>query len=94
MGIILLVKHRVADFEAWKEVFDDTSQRRAHGYEGAVVYRDRSDPNVVFVMFKVADLEASKRHTRSFTIIDGMAKAGVTAAPEFFYLEEADVQTY
>jgi hypothetical protein len=94
MGTVLLVKHRVADFDDWKKIFDDAKERRTNGYEGAIVYRDRDDPNVVYVLFKVFDIEAAKRHTHSFTLIDGMAKAGVRTAPEFHFLDEADVQTY
>jgi hypothetical protein len=92
---VLLIKHRVASYDAWKKIFDEgAAGRKERGYESAVVYRDSTDPNLVVVLIKTDDIEAARAHTHSFSLIDGMARAGVTTAPEFLFLDEVEVQTY
>jgi hypothetical protein len=47
---VLVVQHKVRDFDAWKLVFDeDESRRREHGAQRHWVYRTVEDPDDVVV---------------------------------------------
>jgi hypothetical protein len=95
MAASLIVRHRVADFDAWKKVFDSMHEvRKAHGWTQAIVYRDAQDPNIVTIVNRVKDLDGAKRYGGSKELKEGMAKAGVQGAPEVFFLEQADDRAY
>jgi hypothetical protein len=90
MPAALIVKHRVADFDQWKKVFDSmTPVRRQYGWLGHIVLRDAQDPNVVTIINRVKDLDGAKRYGGSQDLKNGMKDAGVQGAPEISFLEEA-----
>ena len=85
----MIVSYQVADFDAWKAVFDDNEQGRIdHGYLGHHVNRAEDNPNSVALFLLVGDVDRAKAYVtsdeKSFT-----AKAGVTAAPEFMWMTPA-----
>lgn len=91
MASALIVKHRVANFETWKKVFDGmTETRKAHGWISAIVYRDAADPNLVTIVNRVKDLEGAKRYGSSPDLRSAMERGGVLGAPEIALLHEAD----
>jgi len=95
MAASLIVRHRVADFDAWKKVFDSMFEiRKAHGWTQATVYRDAQDPNMVTIVNRMKDLDGAKRYGGSKELKDGMAKAGVLGAPEILMLDQADDRAY
>jgi hypothetical protein len=86
----MIVKHRVANFEQWKQAFDSNqSVRNEHGWIGSTVHRDAVDPNVVVVINRVKTLEGAKRYGGSDALRSAMAKAGVQGVPEIQFLEDA-----
>jgi hypothetical protein len=95
MTAALIVKHRVADFDQWKKVFDSmTPIRRQHGWVGHIVLRDAQDPNVVTIINRVKDLDGAKRYGASQELKSGMKDAGVQGVPEISFLEDADELRY
>ena len=46
---VCFVLHRVADYDAWRRVYDRDVQRR-RGVTGQAVYRAEGDPNNLLVM--------------------------------------------
>ena len=95
MAAALIVRHRVANFEAWKKVFDSMTEiRRAHGWTSAIVYRDASDPNIVTIVNRVKDVDGAKRYGSSPELRAGMQKAGVQGAPEISFVEEIEERRY
>jgi quinol monooxygenase YgiN len=95
MAAALIVRHRVANFEAWKAVFDSMTEiRRSHGWRSAIVYRDASDPNVVTIVNRVKDLAGAKAYGASPELKAGMQKAGVQGPPEISFVEEVEDQGY
>jgi hypothetical protein len=65
---VLVVQHRVRDFDAWKPVFDeDESRRRDHGAQRHWLYRTVEDPNDVVVAVEFPSADAA----RSFTMTPG-----------------------
>jgi hypothetical protein len=95
MAAALIVRHRVANFEVWKKVFDSmTDLRRSHGWTSAIVYRDAADPNVVTIVNRVKDLDSAKRYGGSAELRQGMQAAGVQGPPEVFFCDEAEDRAY
>jgi quinol monooxygenase YgiN len=95
MAAALIVRHRVANFDAWKKVFDSMFDvRKKHGWLSAIVYRDATDPTVVTIINRVKDLDGAKRYGQSDELRQAMAKAGVQGPPEVFFAEEVEDRPY
>ncbi|MGZ3424101.1 MAG: putative quinol monooxygenase [Polyangiales bacterium] len=95
MSAALIVRHRVANFDQWKKVFDGmTETRRAHGWLSTLVYRDATDPNMVTIVNRVRDLDGAKRYGSSPEIRDAMQRGGVQGPPEIHFLDESDEHAY
>ena len=90
----LLVRHRVADYAAWKPIFDahgDT--RRADGSCGGRLFRNAADPNEVVIVLEWDDLDRARLFARSDDLRETMAQAGVVDQPDVWLLEETDHPT-
>ena len=88
--VAMIVRHRVANYENWRKVFDSMHDiRAAHSWTGADVYRDVTDPNLVTIVNHVTDVDSAKRYGGSQELRDGMAKAGVLGAPDITFVSEA-----
>ena len=87
----MIVRHRVANFEAWKKVFDAMTETRVKDFNwiGSDVLRDDSDPNLVTIVNHVKDIASAKRYGGSQALKDGMARAGVISTPDVTFLNEA-----
>jgi hypothetical protein len=80
------IAHTVADFEAWKVLFDsDEENRAAIGLSTSALGVDESNSNDVFVMFATDDIDAAKAMFTSERLKTLMGQAGVTSAPEINY---------
>ena len=91
----LIVRHRVADFGAWKQVFDSMTDLRAqHGWQSHLVLRDAEDPNRVTIVSRVASLERARAYGASQALKDGMQEAGVLGPPEIILAEDASELGY
>lgn len=91
----MIVKHRVADFETWKIVFDRMeTARRAHGWEGHIVLRDAADPNQVTILNRVRTLDDAKRYGASPDLRAAMKDAGVLGPPEITFLDDVEERRY
>jgi hypothetical protein len=91
----LIVRHRVANFESWKSVFDGmTELRKRHGFTGHTLVRDAADPSVVTIINEVKDLAGAKAYGGSPELRDAMARGGVQGPPEVFFCEEQEARTY
>jgi quinol monooxygenase YgiN len=95
MTVTLLVRNRITSFDEWKKVFDALGPtRRQHGCLRTTVYQDARDPKLVVVLTEMEDMAAARRWASSTELVDGMARAGVTQAPEIEFLNAMDTQTY
>ena len=91
----MFIKHRVADFDAWKPAFDEhEATRRETSVTGHSVHRDVDDPNVVIIAFRVADLARARAFAESDDLRDIMQKAGVEGPPEITFAEDVEEKTY
>jgi quinol monooxygenase YgiN len=95
MACALIVRHRVANFEKWKAVFDEMfDTRRAHGWLSTIVYRDAADPNMVTIINRVKDLAGAKAYGGSPDLRGAMERGGVQGPPEVQFLDEAEERPY
>ena len=86
------VRHRVADFDAWKVVYDEHGAvRKEHGTIGDTVLRDAADPNEVLVLTTWPTLAEAKAFADDPSLPEAMAKGGVIGAPRIEFYEEAGI---
>lgn len=91
----LIVKHRVANFESWKQVFDGTQAERAkHGWLDHRVLRDAQDPNVVTIINHVKDHAGAKAYGASPALREAMQKGGIQGAPDITLLDDVEDRKY
>jgi hypothetical protein len=87
----LLIRHKVDDYERWKQHFDsDAELRLAHGAGCARVFRNDSERDEVWLLLEWDDLARARLFTRSEDIADFMNRAGIADQPDYWYLEEPD----
>jgi quinol monooxygenase YgiN len=95
MKVILVVHHRVADYEQWKPVFDEhEAVRRGHGEIEHRVYRDINDPNRVVVHNDFPSEEAARAFMEDPSLKEAMARAGVEGEPGMSRMEAAERKVY
>ncbi len=79
----IFMRARVADYEAWRPVYDDDVARRdAAGLREVGVYTDPSDPNVVVMIFDADSTDGYIEMLGSEDLRAKMEEAGVVGAPE------------
>ncbi len=83
----MIVSYQVADFDAWKAVFDDNEQRRIdHGILGHHINRTEGDPNSVALYLAVGDVDRAKAFVTSDELKSVMETGGITSAPKFMWM--------
>ena len=89
---IALVRHRVADFDAWKKMYDDFAPIQAeHGVRGHQVLRSIEKPNDVIVTHTFDSPETARAFFAMPELKDAMRQGGVDAdAVEISYFEEVE----
>ena len=86
----LCVRHPVADYTAWRKVYDEFDlQRRPMGVTGHAVYQALDDPNDVTVWHDFATREQAEAFKASEALRSAMRKAGVQGAPTIWIVQEA-----
>ena len=86
----MLIIHEVADYDAWKQVFDQAADiRREAGERSFQVLRDAGQPNRVVHFSVWTSLAAARTFFESPRLVQIRAAAGVRA-PEFIYLDEVE----
>ncbi|MFZ3008765.1 MAG: antibiotic biosynthesis monooxygenase [Phenylobacterium sp.] len=86
----VLIIHDVADYLAWKKVFDEAAEiRRNAGETSYQVLADSSDANRIVHFSRWKDLDSARRFFESPELVEIRARAGVKA-PDFNYLNELE----
>jgi len=85
----MLCRNRVADFPAWKAVFDSHAlAHREAGLHLRDLWRDLSDPNDVFFVFEVRDVERARAFIRD-PLAAAAGRASGVLDGEYRFLESA-----
>ena len=91
----LVVHHRVADYDAWKTVFDEHEPvRRSHGEIEHRIYRDLHDRNRVIVHNDFPSEAAADAFMHDPSLREVMARAGVEGEPGISFIEKAERKVY
>lgn len=78
MRTALAIRHRVADFDAWKVVYDSVRpMQEAGGVRYQQVLNQASDPNMVFVTHTFDSLEEAEAFLANPELKTAMEGAGV-----------------
>lgn len=89
----VLIIHEVADYPAWKKVFDGASDlRRDAGERSYQVLNDQNDPNRIVHFSAWTSIDDAKRFFDSPRLVRIRAEAGVKS-PDFIYLEQIEAGT-
>ncbi len=82
----LFVKHRVADYKAWREAYDGFAPvQREMGVVAQAVCQDVADEQMVTITHDFATLDSAKALMADPRLREAMAKAGVAAAPDVWF---------
>ena len=89
---VAVIRHRVADFDTWKQVYDDFGAVQAeNGVHAHQVLRSIDNPNDVVVTHTFDSREAARAFFVMPALKDAMSEAGVdTASLEVTYFDEVE----
>jgi hypothetical protein len=83
----LFVRHNVADYDAWRKVYDDfDAERRPLGVVDDAVYQSIDDPNDVTVWHDFDTAEAARAFASSEQLGNAMQRAGVQGEPQVWFV--------
>jgi quinol monooxygenase YgiN len=86
----VLIIHEVADYPAWKKVFDAAVDlRRDAGERSYQVLRYYNEPNKIVHFSQWTSIEDAQRFFQSPQLVKIRAEAGVRS-PEFVYLHQLE----
>jgi quinol monooxygenase YgiN len=87
---MIVVLHRVKDYRAWRQVYDDFAAfQKAGGVTAESVYQAKDDPNNVLVLHSFDSMAAAEAFVASPELREAMQKAGVEGMPRIEFFEEA-----
>jgi heme-degrading monooxygenase HmoA len=89
---IALIRHRVADFDAWKNVYDGFAPIQAeHGVHAHQVLRSIENPNDVIVTHTFDSREGARAFFAMPELKEAMSQGGVnTDSVEISYFDEVE----
>jgi quinol monooxygenase YgiN len=86
----VLIIHEVADYNAWKIIFDNAAGiRKAAGELSYQVLKYQDDANKIVHFSVWTSIEAAKNFFESEKLVEIRKQAGVKS-PEFIYLDELE----
>jgi quinol monooxygenase YgiN len=89
----VLIIHEVADYPAWKKVFDNAADiRREAGERSYQVLKYENEPNKIVHFSAWTSIEDAKNFFESPKLVKIRAEAGVKS-PDFIYLEQLESGT-
>jgi len=88
--IHVLVHHKVADFNRWKESFDSHLNTRMHAGElGFRLFQNVDDPRDVTLLLDWDTVQNARKFIGSDELRSRMQQAGVVGVPDVQYVEDA-----
>ena len=82
------VRHRVGDYNRWKEVFDGLSElKMRYGWKRYRIFQVAGDRTDLLVMEEFDSVEQARNYLESKDLKNAMQLAGVTGTPETTLLQ-------
>jgi len=86
----VIIRHKVADYGQWKQVYDSHLNRRmAAGETGSRVFHSVDDSRDLTVISDWDSVEHARRFLGSDDLKAAMKKAGVLSEPDINYVQDA-----
>jgi quinol monooxygenase YgiN len=86
----MFVRHQVADYPAWRSVYDSIDETRASmGVTGHAVFRSTTDERDVTAYHDFESEDAAQAFASSPALRDAMGRAGVQGAPQIWFTTAA-----
>ena len=86
----MFVRHQVADYPAWRSVYDSIDETRASmGVTGHAVFRSTADERDVTAYHDFESEDAAQAFASSPALRDAMGRAGVQGAPQIWFTTAA-----
>lgn len=86
----LFVRHDVADYDAWKQAYDEfDAERQTMGVKGHGVYQADGNPNNVTIFHDFETIEGAKSFADSPRLKEVMTAAGVRGEPNIWFANKA-----
>ena len=85
-----LVLHRVADYDAWRKVYDSDTVaelQKAAGVSRESVHRMEGDPDNILVLHYFDSIDAAKSFFAKPELRDAMKNGGVQGEPRIEFFE-------
>lgn len=80
--VTLFARHRVADYQAWRRVYDEFfTTRSSVGVSDEVVYQSATDPNEVTLMMTLPTVAAAHAFVENPELQAAMRNGGLVGAP-------------
>ena len=95
MSTVAVIRHRVSDFDAWKQVYDGfTPVQSENGVRAHQVLRSIDKPSEVVVTHTFDSPESARAFFELPELKDAMSGAGVdTGSLEVTYFDEVEIGT-
>lgn len=85
---LVIVSHRVEDFNKWKTIYDqDVKRRDKAGLKEVKCGREKGDPNNVYLVWKTDNVSNFQKMLDDPELEEVMKKAGVKGKPEVTIVE-------
>ena len=86
---VLLIRHKVTDYAAWKVVFEEHGySRRANGSNGGRLFRNAVDPSEILILLDWDDLDRARLFAQSDDLREAMVRSGLADEPDMWFLDE------
>ncbi len=86
----VLIRHKVADFDNWKPIYDSDQERRESlNIKEVDLFRSDEDPNDVHMLFEIPSADAMEQMMSDPTMAEKMQAAGVLSQPTVTLLNKA-----
>ncbi|MCX6258555.1 MAG: cyclase [Bacteroidia bacterium] len=86
--VTMYARHTVADFNKWKNVFEETRPLlKKSSSTAAHVFNNHANPNDVLVITEWNNKEQAMKFGESPELKSAMERSGVTSAPEMTFAE-------
>jgi len=85
---MMIIHHRVQDYEAWRPAYDaHEPARTSAGLSNGQVFRAAEDPNDLVILFDMADRRKAETFAASEDLKTAMQRAGVQGRPDVRFVE-------
>lgn len=93
--MIVIVQHRVRDFDAWRPVFEEHQPvREQYGCTGHLLYRGLDDPNELTIIMQYPSRQEAEGFANDPSLREAMERGGVESEPRVTMVQEAEAADY